>query len=118
MAKIDLSKLTGGKFDLQKLVKDVKSMVGAAAPLPLEAKDDPLGYLLSELTKSVKSLQENNAEEAKEIEKLGATLGALYKECAMTIKGTSETPKVEEQKAAKKESEPETKSEKTTEENK
>jgi hypothetical protein len=97
MVKIDFTKLTGGKLDLQKLVKDVKLMIGAETPIPVEAKEDPTGYLLSELTKSVKTLQEINMQQSKEIEKLGATLGALYKECMSQVSagGTSMSKKEE-----------------------
>ena len=74
----DLSKITG-KFDLQKIIDDVKSVI-TPPPIPEASKDDPIGYRLSELNKLAKELAETHTKQADSIAKLNVELGELYKE--------------------------------------
>lgn len=74
----DLSKITG-KFDLQKIINDVKSMI-SPEPIPEANKNDPIAYYLSGLNKLVKELAENHTKEADIIAKVSSTLGSLYQE--------------------------------------
>jgi len=76
----DLSKLTG-KFDLNKIISDVKSII-TPPPIPEANKDDPVGYCLSELNKLIKELAENNTKQADSIAKVSTMLGSLYQEIA------------------------------------
>lgn len=76
----DLSKITD-KFDLNKIINDVKSIITPPA-IPTASKDDPVGYYLSELNKMVKDLADNNTKQADVIAKVSATLGSLHQEVA------------------------------------
>jgi len=87
MAKIpDLSKL-----NLKGIMDNVKAMIGQT-PIPEASKDDPIGYLLSELSKTIKTLAELHAQEADAIAKIDTTLGALYQTLAQNKPATT-TPK-------------------------
>ena len=70
-----------GKFDIQKIIDDVKSIV-TPAPIPEANKDDPAGYHLSELGKLVKELADNQNKQADTLAKVNAILGELYQELA------------------------------------
>jgi len=85
----DLSKITG-KFDFQKIVNDVKSMI-SPAPIPEANKNDPIAYHMSELNKHTKSLAENHANQADIIAKISNVLDALYQETMKSRKG-QDTP--------------------------
>lgn len=76
----DLSKITS-KFDLNKIISDVKSIITPAA-IPEANKSDPLGYCLSELNKLIKELADNNTKQADGIAKVNAMLGTLNQELA------------------------------------
>lgn len=77
--------MVANKFDLQKIISDVKSMIGTT-PIPEANKDDPVGYCLSELSKLTKDLAENHAKQADTIAKISSMLGALHKEIAGSAK--------------------------------
>jgi len=83
----DLSKIAG-KFDLQKIIGDVKSMINPVV-IPEANKDDPLAYCLSELGKVVKELTENHAKQADNIAKVNALLGTLHQEITTHCKGAA-----------------------------
>lgn len=86
------------KLNLKGIMDNVKAMIGQN-PIPEAAKDDPIGYRLSELSKSVKSLADLHTQEADEIAKLNTMLGELYQNLAQTKKPTTtapETPKTPE----------------------
>ena len=111
MANIpDISKI-GGKLDLQKIMDNVKAMLGTETPPPPEAKDNPIGYRLSEITKSLKTVQELGVLQQKEVEKIGAMIGDLYKELAPKPSATKTEATPTEVKAP----EPEVKAEVKTE---
>jgi hypothetical protein len=74
----DLSKITG-KFDLNKIINDVKSII-TPSPIPEANKDDPVGYYLSELNKLIENLAENNTKQADNIAKASSILGTLQQE--------------------------------------
>lgn len=84
----DLSKITG-KFDLQKIISDVKSMISPVA-IPEANKDDPVGYCLSELDKLVKDLADNHTKQADAIAKVSTMLGTLYQEVTNSRQGQSQ----------------------------
>jgi hypothetical protein len=67
---------TASKFDLQKLIGDVKSMLSPVV-IPEANKDNPIGYCLSELSKLAKDLAENHAKQADAIAKITTILGTL-----------------------------------------
>lgn len=80
MANIpDMSKIAGN-FDLKKIIQNVKSVISAEPPLSEAAKANPIAHRLSEITKSLRTLEEMAALQKKEIETIGAHLGSLYKE--------------------------------------
>jgi hypothetical protein len=74
----DLSKATN-KFDLQKFIGNVKSMLGPVV-IPEANKDDPVGYCLSELSKLAKDLAESHSKQADTIAKISSMLGTLHQE--------------------------------------
>ncbi|EKE00628.1 MAG: hypothetical protein ACD_21C00308G0011 [uncultured bacterium] len=76
----DLSKIAG-KFDLQKIIGDVKSMISPVV-IPEASKDDPVAYCLSELSKFAKDLAEGHAKQADTIAKISNMLGTLHQEIA------------------------------------
>ncbi|CAL7962722.1 hypothetical protein GAMM_40027 [Gammaproteobacteria bacterium] len=97
----DLSKTTN-KFDLQKLIGDVKSMLSPVA-IPEANKDDPIGYCLSQLSKLAKDLAENHSKQADTIAKISTMLGTLHQEVTNThnkVSGSSVTPPASETKPA------------------
>ena len=71
---VDIPKV--GKFDFQKIISDVKSMI-SPVQIPEASKDDPAGYCISELSKIVKELADASTAQANAIAKLTSTLGAL-----------------------------------------
>ncbi|MEI8055078.1 MAG: hypothetical protein WCH10_03650 [bacterium] len=79
------SSKTASKFDLQKFIGDVKSMLGPVA-IPEASKDDPLGYCLSELSKLVKDMADSHSKQADTIAKISSMLGTLHQEVA-SIRG-------------------------------
>ena len=74
----DLSKITN-KFDLQKIIGDVKSMISPVT-IPASNKNDPVGYCLSELSKLTKDLAESHSKQADTIAKINSMLGTLHQE--------------------------------------
>lgn len=74
------------KFDLQKIIEDVKAMVSPVA-IPEANKNDPIAYHLSELNKIAKELAEIHAKQADFIAKMSDNLGALYQATASSQKG-------------------------------
>jgi hypothetical protein len=76
----DLSKITG-KFDLQKIIGDVKSMVSPIA-IPEADKSNPIAYCLSEISKLTKELADNHSKQADTISKISSMLGTLHQEVA------------------------------------
>ena len=74
----DLSKITD-KFDLQKIIGDVKAMISPVA-IPEANKNDPVGYCLSELSKFTKDLAESHSKQADTIAKMSTMLGTLHQE--------------------------------------
>jgi hypothetical protein len=90
------------KLNLQGILKNIQSIISPLPEIPEEAKKDPIAYRLAELTKSIKTLEELNHAVNKEIEKIGAMLGSLYKDWseqkvaantpATTTSGTIPTP--------------------------
>ena len=85
----DLSKITG-KFDLQKIINDVKSMI-SPVPIPEANKSDPVAYYLSELNKLAKDLAEVHTKQADLIAKVSSVLGNLYQETMNARKGQAAT---------------------------
>jgi len=65
------------KFNLQEIIGNVKTFLGSEVQIPAEMKDNPSGFHLSEITESLKKLQELKAAETKELDKIGAALGSL-----------------------------------------
>lgn len=76
----ELAKVAG-KFDLQKIIGDVKSMISPVT-IPEANKDDPVAYCLSELSKFTKDLAEANSKQADAIAKISTMLGTLHQEVA------------------------------------
>jgi hypothetical protein len=74
----DMSKITD-KFDLQKIIGDVKAMISPIA-IPEANKNDPVGYCLSELSKLTKDLAESHSKQADTIAKMSTMLGTLHQE--------------------------------------
>lgn len=88
-----------GKFDIQKIIDDVKSIV-TPAPIPEANKDDPVGYHLSELGKLTKELAENHTKQADTLAKVNAILGELYQELGKVAKPeAAPTPEASEAEA-------------------
>lgn len=117
MTKIpDISKITG-KFDIQGIVKNVKSMISPGVEIPETAKGDPIMYKLSEITKELKILAELHVKQADELAKLDGMVGSLYQDIT-TLKNksvggeetlqTSEAPKEVATKETEKLAVPET----------
>ena len=76
----DLSKIAG-KFDLQKIIGEVKSVLGSGSvTIPDANKDDPLGYCLSELGKLAKDLADSYSKQADTVSKISSMLGTLHQE--------------------------------------
>lgn len=67
------------KFDFQKIISDVKSMI-SPIQIPEANKSDPVGYYLSEINKMLKDLAEHQTKQADIISKISATVGELYQE--------------------------------------
>ena len=109
----DLSKITN-KFDLQKIIGDVKSMI-SPEKIPEANKDDPVAYCLAEISKGLKDLAELHAQQADTIAKINTMLGTLHQEITKSHTGSpgeaqQATPAVsEEAKAPEKDSSNETK---------
>lgn len=103
MVKIpDISKL-GDKSKLQEIINSVKSMIGTT-PIPEASKDDPTGYLLSELSKTVKELADLLTKQSTEVANLNNLLGTLSQELIALKKTTPAEPtaaKVESKTEAK-----------------
>lgn len=66
-----------GKFDLQKIISDVKNIV-SPEQIPEANKGDPIGYHLSELSKVIKELAEQHTKQADTIAKVSSVLGSLH----------------------------------------
>lgn len=86
----DLSKITN-KFDLQKIIGDVKSMIGPVV-IPEANKTDPVGYCLSELSKLTKDLAESHSKQADTIAKINTMLGTLHQEITNSRVVASHSP--------------------------
>lgn len=67
------------KFDLQKIISNVKSMIGPVE-IPEANKNDPVAYCLSELSKLTKDLADNHTKQADTIAKISTMLGTLHLE--------------------------------------
>ena len=93
----DLSKITS-KFDFQKIIGDVKSMISPVA-IPEANKDDPVAYCLSELGKLAKDLAEQHSKQADTIAKISTMLGTLHQEMAKSCK-ESGSPEVQQPQVA------------------
>ena len=107
----DLSKITN-KFDLQKIIGDVKSMI-SPEKIPEANKDDPVAYCLAEISKCLKDLAELHAQQADTIAKINTILGTLHQEITKSRTGgetQQAAPAVsEEAKTPEKDSSSETK---------
>jgi len=86
----DMSKITN-KFDLQKIIGDVKSMISPVA-IPASNKDDPVGYCLSELSKLTQDLAESHSKQADTIAKINSMLGTLHQEITNSRTAASPSP--------------------------
>ncbi len=82
----DLPKITD-KFDFQKIINDLKSMIGPVV-IPEANKDDPIAYCLSELSKLAKDLAESHSKQADTIAKISTMLGTLHQEIVKIHKGS------------------------------
>ena len=103
---VDLSKLADitKKIDLKGIMGNVKSIIGMGVPvIPESSKDNPVGFRLSNLTQMLKALEESNGLQAQIIRKLGAELGALYKDLHQddATPATKPAPKAAPKAAAK-----------------
>jgi len=87
-----------GKFDLQKIINDVKSMI-TPVPIPEANKDDPVAYYLSELNKLTKELAEAHTKQADIIAKVSPVLGNLYQEVMKSRGQTADQPAAAEKPA-------------------
>ena len=74
----DLSKFTD-KLGLQKIINDMKSIISPAV-IPEANKDDPVGYCLSELSKSGRALADHHAKQADIIANFSNLLENLHRE--------------------------------------
>ena len=83
---------TPKKFDLQKIVSDVKAMITPAA-IPEASKDDPIGYHFSELNKVTHELGEISTKLADTIAKLNNIIGAAYPLVTALKKGEAKSEK-------------------------
>jgi hypothetical protein len=97
----DMSK-TANKFDLQKIIGDVKAMISPVV-IPEANKNDPVGYCLSELSKLTKDLAESHSKQADTIAKISTMLGTLHQEITNSRKvpdsvAASPASKTEEKK--------------------
>lgn len=77
----------GGKFDFQKIISDVKSMI-TPTPIPEANKDDPIPYLLSELGKQGEELAKMQQKQSDVMAKMNDTIGSLYSQI-MASRGES-----------------------------
>ncbi|MFA6409356.1 MAG: hypothetical protein WCW01_04190 [Gammaproteobacteria bacterium] len=89
------------KFNLQEIIGNVKSFLGSEVQIPAEMKDNPTGFHLSEITESLKKLQELKAAETKEIDKIGAALGSLCNILVTPKAGKKDSETAKEEKAEK-----------------
>ncbi len=64
------------KFNLQKLISDVKSLINSV-PIPEASKDDPVGYYLGEIGKAVQNITELQNQQMDMLTKLMETVGNL-----------------------------------------
>lgn len=107
MTKIpDISKITG-KFDIQGIVKNVKSMISPGVEIPETAKGDPIMYKLSEVTKGLKILAELQVKQADELAKLDGMVGSLYQDIAALKNKSAGGEETLQMSAAPKEAAPE-----------
>ncbi|MCL5260284.1 MAG: hypothetical protein M1561_01170 [Gammaproteobacteria bacterium] len=99
MAKMpDVSKIKG-KFDLQEIIKNVKSILGPA-PIPEAAKDDPIGFCLTEIGRSLQQIAVLSTKQADEIAKINNLLGTLSQTLTLLKKGAHEEAVPAEKKVA------------------
>lgn len=66
-----------GKFDLQAIMENVKSLINPVA-IPESSKDNPVPYLLGEISKAVKTAADLHSKQADAFAKLDALVGELY----------------------------------------
>ncbi len=88
------------KFNLQKIINDVKSLINSA-PVPEANKDDPLSYFLNEIGKNLQALNELQNQQTNLLTKTMETVGNLantlkQKNLAKT-NNKEETPKQDNQ---------------------
>jgi hypothetical protein len=80
------------KFDIKEFVNNVKSMVSPVT-IPDASQDNPVGYLLSEISKSLKEVAELNVKQADIIAKITNMLGAMHQSIASCVgKKTTNEP--------------------------
>jgi hypothetical protein len=91
MAKIpDLGKLTE-KFDLQGIVKDIKSLLNPGGDLPsdemlAEASHDPIAQKMAQISITLQNLTKKAAEQEELVLQVSKIVGELYKEVAVLRK--------------------------------
>ena len=81
------------KFNLQDIVSNLKTMLGAVN-IPEANQDDPLGYLLMELSKSAQELTDIHDRQAEALAKLNSLLGSIHQANALSNKPDQSDDKV------------------------
>jgi len=76
--------------DFSKIVENVKSMI-SSPQIPESAKNDPIGYKLSELSKTLNELVETHKKLGDEIAKLSMMLNSIYQEVLPLLKKEQQT---------------------------
>ena len=85
----DFSKL--GKFDLQSLVDNVKSMITPGSQIPPGMEDDPMGAKLILIQAALQNLAQIQEQQQQELAKVNALLAALFKDLD-ALKHNTKTP--------------------------
>lgn len=78
-----------GKLDVKSILDSVKSMIGST-PIPEAAKENPIEYRLSELSKALKKMAELQTQQADMLAKADVMLGELYQDVMVKLGGKTE----------------------------
>ena len=91
--KPDLSDLTS-KFDIDKILGGIKSMINPEGASPDVDPDDALGLKIAQLSALFQEMAKSHADLAKEFAKANEILNGLFKDLE-AVRGQKATPKAE-----------------------
>jgi len=97
--KPDLSDLTS-KFDLDKILGGIKSMINPEGESPEVDPNDALGLKIAQLSALFQEMAKSHAELAKEFAKANEILNGLFKDIE-SIRGSEQSPKGESESEEK-----------------